>query len=39
MKRLAISLDLINAVLASGMAVSVFAADFTLRGLLHYFTH
>lgn len=39
MKRLAISLNVINAVLASGMAVSVFAADLTLRSLLHHFPY
>lgn len=39
MKRMAISLNLINAVLASGVLVSALAADMTLRSILLHFPH
>jgi hypothetical protein len=39
MKRLAISLNLINAVLASGVLVSALAADLALRSALQHFPH
>lgn len=37
MKKLAITLNLINATLASGVLVSAFAADLALRSILLHF--
>lgn len=39
MKRLAISLNLVNAVLATGVLASALAADMTLRSILLHFSH
>lgn len=39
MKRLAISLNLVNAVLATGALASALAADMTLRSILLHFFH
>jgi hypothetical protein len=39
MNRLAISLNLINAALASGLLATALAADMTLRSILLHFSH
>lgn len=39
MKRLAISLNLMNAALATGTLVSALAADMTFRSILLHFSH
>ena len=39
MKRAAISLNLINAALATGVLASALAADMTLRAILLHFPH
>jgi len=39
MKRLAISLNLINATLATGVLAAALAADLTLRSILLHFPH